>query len=120
MHKTTRLLPARFQAGELFYIGFLFLAGLLLQTAALFFSSLIAYLRITGKPQFGQGQSFVSVPHLGQVIFASSVPNLWNTDFRFAAAQSVLFDDDLVLDSVFQFTYVGDDRHQTVALGQAR
>ena len=69
MHKTTRLLPARFQAGELFYIGFLFLAGLLLQTAALFFSSLIAYLRITGKPQFGQGQSFVSVPHLGQVIF---------------------------------------------------
>ena len=31
---------------------------------------------MTGNPQLGQGQSFVSVPHLGQVIFASSVPNL--------------------------------------------
>ena len=51
--------------------------------------------------------------------FNTSVSDSGKTDCRYTSAEAVFFDDDLVLDSVFQFTYVGDNRHQTVALGQA-
>ena len=52
--------------------------------------------------------------------FNTSVSNSGKADGRLASAEAVFFDDDLVLNSVFQFIDMRDDRHQTVALGQAR
>ena len=49
--------------------------------------------------------------------FNTSVSNSGKADGRLASAESVFFDDDLILYSFLQPTHVRDDRHQTLALG---
>ena len=50
------------------------------QYPVLRFATIPKRLLITGKPQFGQGKLSIFVPHLGQVIFASSVPGEIESD----------------------------------------